>query len=249
MTEHPVTPAQQPHNNANHRPGWRIYVGEFWKGDLGLTLVTLSLVVEIFIVTPMREAGLDGRIFFNLLVMALMVSAAAVSTKNFAWKACLMAAVLVCGLLLAVGRMHPSVTTHLWGSALVTLTLLLYVGVVLDVMFRSGPITWSRIQGGVCAYLLIGMAFASGFQFLQQRRPAAFQFATPPADIDQLTAKMTYYSFSILTTVGSDITTTDPYARSLTTAEAIIGQLFPTILIGALVAMAIQGRTKGANES
>ncbi len=93
------------------------------------------------------------------------------------------------------------------------------------------------------------MAFASGFQFLEQRRPQSFVFVTPPADIDQLTAKMTYYSFSILTTVGSDITTNDPYARSLTTAEAIIGQLFPTILIGALVAMAIQQRGKREGES
>jgi hypothetical protein len=33
-----------------------------------------------------------------------------------------------------------------------------------------------------------------------------------------------------------------PFARSLTTAEAIVGQLFPAILIGALVAMAMQSR-------
>jgi hypothetical protein len=76
------------------------------------------------------------------------------------------------------------------------------------------------------------------------RSPTAFTYVAPPTDIDQLTAKMTYYSFSILTTVGSEISTADPYGRSLTTAEAIVGQLFPTILIGALVAMALQARTK-----
>jgi hypothetical protein len=35
-----------------------------------------------------------------------------------------------------------------------------------------------------------------------------------------------------------------PYARSLTIAEAITGQLFPAMFIGALVAMAMQARPK-----
>jgi hypothetical protein len=36
----------------------------------------------------------------------------------------------------------------------------------------------------------------------------------------------------------------NPYARSLAIAEAIVGQLFPAIFIGALVAMAMQSRSK-----
>jgi hypothetical protein len=59
-----------------------------------------------------------------------------------------------------------------------------------------------------------------------------------------LTSKLTYYSFCTLTTVGSDVTPLDPFARSLTTAESMTGQLFPAILIGALVAMAVQSRAK-----
>jgi hypothetical protein len=44
--------------------------------------------------------------------------------------------------------------------------------------------------------------------------------------------------------VGSEVVPFSPIARSLTIAEAVIGQLFPAILIGALVAMAMQSRTK-----
>jgi hypothetical protein len=47
-----------------------------------------------------------------------------------------------------------------------------------------------------------------------------------------------------LTTVGSEITPMSPIARSLTIAEALVGQLFPAILIGALVAMAMHSDTK-----
>jgi hypothetical protein len=98
----------------------------------------------------------------------------------------------------------------------------------------------------VCAYLLLGLAWASGFQFLEQLRPGSFRFVSAPADLDQLTAKLTYLSFATLTTIGSDITPVNPFARSLTTAEAVVGQLFPAILIGALVAMAMQPRPNSA---
>jgi hypothetical protein len=111
-------------------------------------------------------------------------------------------------------------------------------------MFRGGQVTWSRIQGGVCVYLLLGMAWASAYQFVEQRYPGSFQFASAPLDMDQMTAKLTYFSFGTLTTVGSDISVLNPYARSLAIAEAIVGQLFPAIFIGALVAMAMQSRSK-----
>src|SRR5271170_3546127 len=44
--------------------------------------------------------------------------------------------------------------------------------------------------------------------------------------------------------VGGEVTPVSPIARSLTVAESMTGQLFPAILIGALVAMAMQSRTK-----
>ena len=232
-----------------HRAHWKLYVGEFWRGDLGLTLLSISFAVEIFVITPLREVGVPGRLFFNLIVGALMISAAIAGSRSLVWKTILVTAVAVTGVVLITSRFNPSISLHLWGSVLTTITLLLYVHVVLVVMFRGGPITWSRIQGAVVAYFLVGMAFASAYEFLETRTPGSFQFMSLPVDLDQLTARMTYYSFSVLTTVGSPITTTDAWARSLTIAEAIIGQLFPTMLIGALVAMAIQTRPKPPSAS
>lgn len=228
--------------NQPRRPYLRLNMSEFWSGDLGLTLVTISVIILIFVISPLREAGLSGRIFFDLIVVTLMVYGAVAANPSRTFRAFVIATVLVTAVVLATGRLHPTPFLHLFGSLLATITLLLYVRIVLLVMFRAGPITWSRIQGGVCAYLLLGMAWASGFQFLEQLRPGSFRFVSPPADLDQLTSKFTYFSFATLTTIGSDITPVDPFARSLTTAEAIVGQLFPAILIGALVAMAMQSR-------
>lgn len=224
------------------RSALRLDMSEFWSGDLGLTLITISLTILIFVVTPLREAGLRGRIFFDVIVEVLMIYGAIVANPSRIFRAFVIATVLATSVVLAAGRLHPTPFLHLLGSVLATITLLLYVRIVLLVMFRVGPVTWSRIQGGVCAYLLLGMAWASGFQFLEQLRPGSFHFVSAPVDLDQLTAKLTYFSFATLTTIGSDIAPMYPFARSLTTAEAIVGQLFPAILMGALVAMAMQPR-------
>jgi voltage-gated potassium channel len=219
-------------------------ISEFWSAHLGLTLITISLTIIVFVITPLREAGLRGRLFFDLVAGGLMIFAALAVEQSRAAKVSAIGVVLISATVLGAGRLHPTQTLRLWGSIFVVATLLFYIRIVLLVMFSKGPVTWSRIQGGVCVYLLIGMAWASAFQFLEQLHPGSFHFASAPADIDQLTSKLTYYSFATLTTVGSSITPVDPFARSLTIAEAIVGQLFPPTLIAALVAMAMQARPK-----
>jgi Ion channel len=223
---------------------FRIKVGEFWSGDLGLTVITISLCILVFFITPMREAGVSGRILVDLLIMALMVFAALAVKQNRFDAILVITLTVVTAAFLGGARLYPIPLLHQLGSIFSTLTLLLYVRIVLVVMFRGGPITWSRIQGGVSAYLLLGMAWASAFQVVEQSRPGSIHFVTAPRDFDQLIAKLTYFSFSVLTTVGGEVTPVSPVARSLAVAEAAVGQLFPAILIGALVAMAMQSRAK-----
>ena len=223
---------------------FRVKRGEFWSGDLGLTLISISLCVLVFVITPMREAGVPGRIAFDLLIMVLMVFAA-IAVKQTRFDTFLVITlILTTAALLGLARLYPSPLLRGLGSIFSTLILLLYVRIVLLVMFRGGPITWSRIQGGVSAYLLIGMAWASAFQVIEQSRPGSFHFVTAPRDLDQLISKLTYFSFCTITTVGGEVTPISPIARSLSVAEAVVGQLFPAILIGALVAMAMQSRAK-----
>ena len=233
-------------NNASesHRTTFHLDMSEFWSGDLGLTLLTISLAILLFVITPMREAGLEGRLLFELIMLALMIfGALSVPQSRFSIYF-VIGFVLVNAIVLGAGRVHLTPFLQLLGSTLTTITLLLYVRIVLLVMFRVGRITWSRIQGGVSAYLLIGLAWASAYSVLEQLQPGSFRFVTVPTSLDQLTAKLTYFSFCTLTTVGGEITPFLPFARSIAIAEAIVGQLFPAILIGALVSMAMQTHQK-----
>lgn len=222
-----------------------MHMSEFWSGDLGLTLVSISLVVLIFVIFPLRQTGLSGRFFFDIVMVTLMISGALVVSQSRIVTIITVAMVVTEAVVLWASRFYPSPFLRHAGSVFSIIILLLYVRIVLLVMFRQGPVSWSRIQGGVCAYLLIGMAWASAFDLVEQIHPGSFHFVSEPTNMDQLTSKLIYFSFATLTTVGfGDVLPVYPFARSLAIAEAIVGQLFPAILIGALVAMAMQARAK-----
>jgi hypothetical protein len=223
----------------------QMQMSEFWSGDIGLTLVSLSLGILIFVIFPLRQAGLAGRFFIDLVMVTLMVSGALVMNQSRVVTVITIVIVFIGAAVLWASRFFPSPFLQQSSSVLNVTTELLYVRIVLLVMFRHGPVTWSRIQGGICAYLLLGMAWASAFDLVEQVHPGAFHFVSEPASLDQLSSKLIYFSFATLTTVGfGDVLPVHPFARSLAIAEAIVGQLFPAILIGALVAMAMQARPK-----
>jgi hypothetical protein len=216
----------------------------FWSGNLGLTLIMVSLIIVIFVVTPLQEAGVRERYVVDVIIFVLMVSGLLSVEKNRTAAVPVLIFLVLDATFIAAGRLHPTPGLHQFGSVLTTITLLLYFRIVILVLFRTGPITWNRVHGGICAYLLLGLAWASAFQVVEQATPGSFHFVTPPADFDQLIAKLTYYSFATITTVGCDVTAVSPIARSLTIAEATTGALFPAILIGALVGLAMQQQSK-----
>src|SRR5277367_1766276 len=151
----------------HHITLFSLHSTEFWSGDIGLTLVTISLVILIFAIAPIGKAGILGRIFLDLMMATLMISGALTLNQGLLGKVLVLAAIAASAVVLTAARIHPTLHLHLLGSFLSTVTLLLYCRIVLLLMFRHGPITWSRIQGGLSAYLLLGMAWASAFEFVE----------------------------------------------------------------------------------
>jgi Ion channel len=228
-------------SHTSRNAGLHMSMTEFWSGDLGLTLVSISLGILVFVIFPLHQAGLSSRFFIDVVMVSLMVSGALVTNQSRLLTGITVAIVVIGACILWASRLYPSSLIMQFSSALSVLVFLLYVRIVLLVMFREGPVTWSRIQGGVCAYLLVGMAWASAFALIEQIHPGSFHFASQPDNADGLVSKLIYFSFTTLTTVGfGDVLAVTPFARSLAIAEAVVGQLFPAILIGALVAMAMR---------
>ncbi len=109
-------------------------------------------------------------------------------------------------------------------------------------------------MGGVAAYLLIGLTWAFGYKLLMQECPDAiyfqssFAFAGAPTGLATIPtgepSRLIYFSFATLTSVSyGDAYPIHRVARSLAMAEALIGQLYPAILIATLVGMTLQARS------
>src|SRR5262245_18595439 len=77
------------------------------------------------------------------------------------------------------------------------------------------------------AHLIIGATFAALYLFVGLAVPNAFS-GVPMDDSPALTSNLIYFSFVTLTSTGyGEIVPVDPFARSLSNIEGIIGQLYP----------------------
>jgi len=108
--------------------------------------------------------------------------------------------------------------------------------IVLFRVFAGGRVNEHRILGAVSGYLLLGLTWATIYGLVEAVYPGAFVRNVASGD----RRDWIYYSFVTLTTTGyGDITPVHPVARTLAILEALVGQLYPAILIARLVSQDI----------
>ena len=217
----------------------------FWSTDRSLSLLLASLVLVIFVIQPLQVAGVGGRLLIAVFFSFMLISGVGAVAKN-ALTTAVVGGLVVTSLVMRWLRLWLGGESLLISDTLVSsLFCAILAVVVLAQVFREGPVTWYRIQGAVAFYLLLGLAWAGAYELVELQWPNAF---VPPSwatanPSDDPTARFVYFSFCTLTTVGyGDITAMHPLARSLVTLEALIGQLFPAILLARLVSMELYHR-------
>ena len=81
----------------------------------------------------------------------------------------------------------------------------------------------------------MGLVWAMGYALLESLQPGAFHYGKL-ADTQEMVQIFVYYSFVTLSTLGyGDVTPATPVARSMSAAEAIVGQLYLAVFVAALV--------------
>jgi hypothetical protein len=216
-----------------------------WSTDRSLGLLVLSLALLIFVGEPLQQVGVAGRLLITLFFSFLLISGVGAVAKSGRTTAVVGGLVLtslaVRWLRLWLGGGSLVVSDALFSSLFCTVL----AAVVLAQVLREGPITFYRIEGAVAFYLLLGLAWAFAYELVELHWPNAFAPPSPATTNpnDDPTARFVYFSFVTLTTVGyGDITAVHPFARSLVTLEALIGQLFPAILLARLVSLELYHR-------
>ena len=127
-----------------------------------------------------------------------------------------------------------------WDLLLPLAIIIAYLTMILRYVYKEGPVTRQRLEGAVAAYLLITMAFALSYILISFLIPGAFKFPDEPPNIDdpRFGYIFHYFSISTITTLGyGDIAPVHPFSRTLATIEALVGQLYPAILLARLVTL------------
>jgi hypothetical protein len=216
-------------------------IGSFWRTDRGLTALLLFLFLTLLVAPPLLSSGIISPFLFDVLFSLVLLSGASVvSTRR--WPAILALALAALTLAVRWMRLGPHARSlDTIDPALTALSFLTLAGLVLFQVLRKGPITLYRVQGAIAAYMLLGLAWAGAYELVSQVAPGSFRLADGKAE----PMSLLYYSFVTLTTVGyGDVTPVLPAARSLAMAEALVGQLFPAVLIARLVSMELAARAR-----
>ena len=209
-----------------------------------LTALTIMIAMLLFVVAPLQLAGAITEHYVGFVFVAVLILAAfTLSGSRVALGAILVAAALIV-VAVALEFQRPS-ALEIYLDATAWLIAGLTLGsVVARAVFAPGKVTFHRIIGAVLLYLTIGWTFVGLFSFVTLLVPDAFKGLGPPREnFVAIAGDLIHFSFVTLTTTGyGDISPVHPYARSLASIEAIIGQLYPAILLARLVTLELEDR-------
>ncbi len=222
------------------------HLTQFWSTDRSLTVLLGFLIINIFILQPLIELGIFRAFFVRDILFSLLLISGVMAVAKGRFITVLTLVFALVTLVVRWGRIFVPSTSLATLDALLPLVFLGMLSViVLLQVFREGPITMQRISGAVIVYLLLGFMWALAYKLVALHHPGSFNMgdlAVTEGDYD-LTARLVYFSYITLTTLGyGDITAVSPIARTLAMLEAVIGQLFPAVLIARLVSMELYYR-------
>jgi hypothetical protein len=208
-----------------------------------LTALTIMIAVLLFVVAPLQVAGaITGHYVGFVFEAVLILAAFMVSGSRVALGAILVAMALI-AVAVALELQQPSIVEGYLDALAWLIAGLTLATVTARAVFAAGKVTFHRIIGAILLYLNIGLIFVGLFSLTALVVPNAFKGLGSPGERFTIAADLIYFSFVTLTTTGyGDIAPVHPYARSLANIEAIIGQLYPAILLARLVTLELGNR-------
>jgi hypothetical protein len=205
-------------------------------------LALLISMLLLFVISPAVTVFRHGALILNVIAAIMLIAGSyAVSERKYFFVIALVLSgisIITTWLLLIIQQPWMAILSHGCIIVLVAFFAIIILGYVL----RSGRVTTDRIFAAICVYLLIGYAWTFAYVLVEELQPASFIALSHAAPNDYVSRvlQMRYLSFITLTTVGyGDIVPHSPVARSLAVLEAIVGQIYLTVLVARLVGLHI----------
>jgi voltage-gated potassium channel len=209
----------------------------------------LTFMLLLILVFPFLETSVYGPPIIQVIYSFLFISALYAVSQNL-WVFRIGILLLVAGLL-----------TH-WWIILTLSTISVVVGITCEIIFfcfiglsvllhvfGHERVSGDTIAGAICVFLLIGIIWTLVYQTIHFFDPKAFHNIAAGSFGPAATVDLVYYSFATLTTLGyGDITPIAKSARMFAVTEAMVGQIYLTVLVARLVGLYAPGRDSRAGQ-
>ena len=212
-----------------------------WQEALREPCLSVLLAVQflfIFFVVPLTSEGTLSRVLVNVFQLALALVSAFVVPGFGVTRLAILVGLALTLTTSAFTALDPTRLLHYLGLFLFSSAVSLGKAV-----FSDGPVTHHRVQGAAVIYLNLSLIFATVFSCLCRFSPGAFSniSAQPRPQFGQLL----YFSLATLTTTGyGDIVPLHPLARSLSSLESVLAQIFLATLLARLVNLQLAQRER-----
>jgi hypothetical protein len=222
-----------------------LFLNHLWDKESGLSGMFVLLFIMHFVLIPIFGSYSSFMVIINVFWMMFLI-AGIISLSKSKKQTFLLTIIPFFFVLfgwISVFRQTPFI--HLGEIIFTIATFGLLILLVLKKVFEPGPITEYRVIGSIVVYMVLANLWSVIYQFIYEHIPGAFQITLPPFESNTLQANFLYFSYITITTTGyGDIFPLHPFARAMVQIEAIIGVLYPVILIGRLVSDANENKTK-----
>jgi len=209
-----------------------------------------SLMILVAVMPFLRAGALGGALLQVLFTLLLFSGLYAVSDGK---RALAVAAVFAGPALVLAWAGRFTANTAVDGiEALLLAGFLVFTATqILKYIVRARRVTAELIFGAVSVYLMMGVGGALLFAVLDLWSPGSLRMPSSAGSaVDDATrfSAVAYYSFVTLTTLGyGDITPVSRLARSLSTMEAVMGQLYLAVLVARVVGLQIAQSTPASD--
>jgi len=206
-------------------------------GSLLLALVILMLM------QPTVDTTVGKYLLEATFIAVLLTGLRAIETKKglLGFEVIL----LLVGVVLSIAGTVTNITPLFFiGNTCRVLFMIMVALTILIDLFRGRKVSGDTLAGAVCVYLLIAVIWGYFFLLIEVIVPGSFSFTQGHARmqlwISQEFFPFFYFSMVTITTVGyGDMSPVSSEAQTFATIEALIGQIYLTILVARLVGMYI----------
>jgi uncharacterized membrane protein len=217
------------------------------RGESALPYLAAVLFVLLFVAWPLVDVGLLMRPLLGMVFLAISLTGLFVLGAPGRFVPVVLTLGGIVFALQTTMLVWPSDTVAILNEVAAELFALALCGVLLSRVMGPGRVTPNRIVGAVVVYLLFAVQFAFLYALIERLSSGAFVMGQEPSASSWTGWRFFYLSMITLSSLGlSDITPVHPFARSLVMLEALLGQLYTTVLLARLVSLEVAHRIRNA---